>query len=496
MNNRRAIRSRQSPRTAVPGLSVVRCWSLPLLLFASISGSATAQEEPKKDARIRIPYDGPEIFARLLDYAGLKPIASFDQLGKVAPLEKTVLVVFGDPKPLLELERRPDGVQRFLEKGGALLFASDRDFSFAALPSLAWTKVRVTDGDLVNFTLNYQNQSQCPRIIADELRKSNHPALQAAKRDVATNRPGWIRDGGDGDLRVLANLPPFTMPISMHRDLTLGFPRRMRGAEEIRVFIRGRLPYIAAPKDGDPRRVMLFAGHGLFMNCMLVRDDIDNRLIALRTIEWLKENRTHVLLLQDGKAHTDFKLPLIGPSGMPMPTVELMNKLIDEVQNTQVVQRAIDRFVDPSRILQVILFMTTAGAFVYGLRKFFQGRYTFDKTPQLMGVSVEKSTPLARQRMAELAGRRQIGEPAQTLARSWFRDIAKIEVAPGQALRPFQLRVGFLQRRKFNAMIDAVWKLATLPPPANWDAAKIRGLAQCLEDLTIAVLNHEIEFLS
>ena len=488
MNHRRASRPRQSPGTAVPGLSVAGCGSLSLLLFAVLTGSTIAQA-PKKAAQIRIPYDGPEIFARLLDYAGLKPIASFDEFGKIAPLEKTLLVVFGDPKPLLELERRPGGVQRFLEKGGSLLFASDREFSFAALPSLGWIDVAVTDRDLVNYGMNYRNQIQCPRIIGDELRKSNHPAFETVKRDVATNRPGWIRDPL-GQLRIVANLPAFTMPISIHESI---IKRDFRDVT-MKTFVAGRLPYIVVPKKGDPRRVMLFAGHGVFMNCMLVRDDIDNRLVALRTIEWLKEKRTHVLLLRDGQAHTDFKLPLVGPGGMPMPTVELMNKLIDEVQNTQVVQQAINRFVDPSRILQAILFLTTAGAFLFGLRRFFQGRYAVEKSPQLMGIPEEKSTPLVNQRMAELAGRRQMGEPAQALARSWFRDVAKIEVAPGKALDPCEIRAGFLQRRKVAAKLDAVWKLAIGPPPANWDGVKIRGLAQCLEDLTIAVLNRDIVF--
>ena len=462
------------------------CLVIACLLVGALAVSA--QEPPRRKARPTIPYDGPEIFARLLDHAGLKPVESFERLAD-GPADQSIIIVFGDPQPLVGFDRRPrphwNDLGDFVKRGGALLIATDRSFSLDQIPSLGWADVATTNSDLVNYLQNFENQPECPTLLRKEFRRPEHPLFAGVNQPIATNCPGFISMDND-KLQTLALLPLGTMP-GPKRDLIASIvesaplPRR----------------YIVTGPDAGADRVLLIAGHGLFTNCMTVRDDIDNRRLALNTIRWLKgEQRTNVLFVNEGKVVSNFKMPLAGPPKMPMPTIDLVNRIIDAVQNSNILQRVSDRILRPDVVLRVAIVLGTLGLLLYGVKKYFQGRWSLEATPALVGVPPPASTPLVKRQMREMSQRDQLGEPAQALARDWFRTYAKIDFPPGHAPveLSFDVRANMLQRRRLVKHVKSLWKLATEPPPANWNAKKFRGLAIFLEDLSLSAAGGEVIF--
>lgn len=465
-----------------------RFLAITMMAFVAIAAAAFAQDPqdgdgPAKKFQVRIPYDGPEIFARLLDHAGLKPIESIDHFIRhvAASPEKTVLIVFGDPAPLVELEREifgravGEGLGAFLDRGGALLIASDRRFEFGNLASLGWHNARISGNELLNFNQNFQGQAACPTL---EINAPNHKIFADIKQPIATNCPRQIVIG-NSQLRTLASLPRDTVDIVPGTRPT-ATPR----------------PYIAT----DPKwRSLVFAGHGLFTNFMIIRDDIDNRQLAFNTINWLKdEKRTQVLFINESRVVTNFKLPLSGPPRLPTPTIDLINRVIDQIQKTEIVQKLIERSIGPEPIVRGIVVLATALLLIYGVKKFFQNTWRLEATPALVGAPPPKSASLLKQQVREIAVRQQFGEPAQALARDWLRTYAQVDFTPGHvpAKLEFDIRTGLLERRKLAKHLTSLWKLATEPSPANWDAAKFRGLAAFLEELTLATTAGQVIFSS
>ena len=113
-----------------------------------------------------------------------------------------------------------------------------------------------------------------------------------------------------------------------------------------------------------------------------------------------------------------------------------------------------------------------------------------------MGVPAAAPLPLVQRQMREMAQRDQLGEPAQALARDWFRTYAKIEFPAGMppAELSFDVRASSMQRRKLVRHVKSLWKLAIEPPPANWNAKKFRGLAIFLEELSLSSAGGEVVF--
>src|SRR5262245_50473972 len=72
-----------------------------------------------------IPSDGVEFFALLADRANLGAVRRMSDLAGLDPA-RTLIVVLGDNHVLSGLDREVGGLTKFLERGGALLVATDR----------------------------------------------------------------------------------------------------------------------------------------------------------------------------------------------------------------------------------------------------------------------------------------------------------------------------------------------------------------------------------
>src|SRR5262249_48393494 len=109
-----------------------------------LGGPVRAQEGGPASARARFNV-GTHAFRRCLFNIGYQPLTGFDQLGRDP--RSSVLLVLGDPRPLLRL---PGGLGGFLRKGGAVLLATDWETTGAVREQLVSVAgVRVTGEAIV-----------------------------------------------------------------------------------------------------------------------------------------------------------------------------------------------------------------------------------------------------------------------------------------------------------------------------------------------------------
>lgn len=471
-----------SGRSSLMVVAIVLCLLAPLALAAG---------EPTKRVRVAVPYDGPELFARLLDHAGLTPIDSTHTETAVRD-ENKIVIVFGDCDLLVRRESKvgDERLSTFLARGGALLIASDRPFSFAQIPGLGWDDLRITGATYTNAEdrFKYRGEWSCPLLRPQELgikdgQIPSPPAEIVAgikrslfariKQPIALNCPSALA-GSTFNLRPIAYLPEHSLTL----DETFAPPRK--------------LPYLAA---GDNERVLVVAGHGVFTNCMMAQDDIDNRQFALNVINWLKQGkRTHVEFLVNREAVTNFKPSLVGPPVQLTPS--FLNRQIGNLERSGFFEWFLERWIPPERAFRMAVLAGTLGIFLYGLKKYFQSRQTLEATPAPLGAPPPPPRPLVEQQVREMAFREQLGEPARELARDWFRTYAGVEFSGGQppAELSFNIHAGFLERRALTSRTEMLWRLATNPAPADFDSRTLRALAISIEQLSLAVGAGHIAF--
>jgi hypothetical protein len=445
----------------------------------------SAQPEPvDKKPQIIVPYDGPEIFARLLDHLRLQPVTSLDQLGRDVPIGKTIVIVFGDPQPLKQLRNRGFGIESLVKQGANILLAIDRPCTISDEAAQGGWWMEIHKGVLVNDTDNFMGQPRSPLIRpgTDEIGDPNHPIFAGVKHPLVTNCPTSLRF--NAPFETLARLPRGTVP------------------EKVDIFKKFRSPFMPTYMAGSPaqahERVLVMAGHGPFVNCVMIQNDIGNRQLAYNTIRWLRGapgERTHVLFYHEGQLHTDFKLPLLGSPDLPLPTVDAINLFLDQVQRSGFPQQLLER-LGGDNLWRGVLIVTTAVAFLYGFKKFLQSRQVLERGPLFVGVQQTVGWPLVGQQQRELTKRQQLGEPAQALARWWFRDVADIDLASPTAPRKvvYELRSGYLGRRRMSRKIESVWQVAAGRSPVDWTSAKLLDLAGLLDELTEAVGERELVF--
>src|SRR5262249_34681642 len=107
-----------------------------------------------------------DAFRRLLFEFRFQPLKDFDQLRRAEP-SKSLLIVLGDPQ-CLSRDHFPNGLQAFVQQGGAVLIATDKKTGGEAgqiLNELA--RVRVTGETLIyagSKTANIYNSEYCPFV--------------------------------------------------------------------------------------------------------------------------------------------------------------------------------------------------------------------------------------------------------------------------------------------------------------------------------------------
>jgi hypothetical protein len=462
---------------------MMRLRLLPILAFLGLclpALPARAQDEEVRTVR----FDGPEVFAHVLFSEGIKPITSIEEAAR-NPGNSTI-IVFGNPTVLPKVQKAIGGLLGYRAKGGNLFIATDQradmmDYSLS---------IRGTQVAQLNPDQAYRRTPDCPWVTYPEPNGQGvedpaaHPLLRGLHRGIATNCPSYL-------FVLMKQLPK-------KRSVTVPLLKISTPFMPVKGKMLDSCDYAAAsPNDTPPRgRVLLVAGHGMFMNAMMLQDDNDNLAFARNAVRWLQEDdigkRTRrALFIYDGRIITDFDMNLTGtPPPLPMPTAQMLNRLIRGLEEERFFHRLVAELL--GRQLEIIVLallgIVTLAALSYGAKKAFAARAHLETAaPSMVGLA--SSTDSAdEQRQQALWQKTDFREQAHQLAVEWFR--TEFGVSP-EKWRPgvqaaFQAAGSFLARWRLQSKAKDALRLARAADPGTVSRRQFFRLAQTLKELAEA----------
>ncbi len=324
-------------------------------------------------ATVTVEFAGLEAFGHILHSFNLKPIATAED-ARLTP-EKTLLIIFGDLGKWTGLNRGGSiatDLESFCDKGGALLLASDYPDLQMRLPynlSNPGISVRARGQSI------YKGEwDQCP--VLKEL--TDHPLFNNVKKGLATNNPSILRTKGSR----LARLAVF--PRNCYYLAGFGLP-----VDAGYIF--------GSPKEAPPGgRAVALAGPGVFLNGMLIQADNDNFAFAWNTIQWLAEGprgtREYALFIHDGKVIDNFGLPLKRFGSIPIPPIQVVNRILRGLEDENFFNRLLLEHVGKEALLRVLLFVGSLIVLILGALRIMKGRYRLDtKVPLIVGKVTERA---------------------------------------------------------------------------------------------------------
>ena len=163
-------------------------------------------QEPASRPKVLVSPLGVEIFARLVDQAGLVPVQSLKQLDGEVPPSKCVVIVLGSAKPLDQMSEKGLDYAKLVRNGASLFIATDR------VLNLKWADadVNIRPATMANYQPNstFEDRPLCPWI--HPLPRWPHPIFRDVDKPIASNCPAEFRHflGDLHTLHPVAWLPP------------------------------------------------------------------------------------------------------------------------------------------------------------------------------------------------------------------------------------------------------------------------------------------------
>jgi hypothetical protein len=449
---------------------------LALSWLGSSSGSARAD-----DVTAQVLPIGTHAFRRMLhEVFHLKPVKTIKALDE-AP-QKTLLIVFGNLRCLRTMEEKVQGgLKGFLDRGGAVLVASDRGTSTEVLDKNFHI---VPDGAIVTHPdprFGYGGQTNYP-LVKDV--DANHPLFEGVGT-LATNTPTFL--GGRN-----TTYPPLAW-----------FPQ---GSQTN----RGRPwrgPVFAAGNRGTSGKVLLLGGHGVFMNATMASPDQpplvgQNFKFAVNCIRWFTKSpkRDRVLMIQEGQIIDTFQVKL---KELPEPpiTLEDINQFLRGVQEENLLNLALLSQVDPhgerdrywsarnllNRWAVVVL---AGGLALYGLYRLWRARHRPDLTVPLVAQNVTHTVSTASvlsQRQKDMLAEGNFWEAARGLARQCFADYAARSVHFPPPAPHISVRAGRWPGRTLAKQVERLWDLAFASSPRRISRAQFARLSREADNVRAAL---------
>lgn len=366
-----------------------------------------------------------DAFRRLLFEFQFKPLKRFDEL-EMNPSE-SLLIVLGDPR-CLSRSTFPQGLRSFVERGGAVLIATDRETVGEAgdiLDQLAG--VTVTGETLIcrnpNPKVLYDGSEYCPFVepLADALapnRSTNILGVLATVVGVGS-RPALFRNPHptEPDLRVATNAPSrlrrnargWWWPSGIYRLAELPNECEIERRMMFRPASQEHLLFAVGGSVGKGR-VLVLADHSVFINRMVLPRDNGNLEFAANCLHWLRGGvstptealraingpqtleqltgqRNKVLFWDDGLIRTDLEVPLkrvpLKSALPPEPVIvaaldkTLANLEDDDYFNRKLLENMEDASGGRQSLLRnVVYLLTLAAALLLGYRFLWRVRYT------------------------------------------------------------------------------------------------------------------------
>ncbi len=267
------------------------------------------------------------------------------------------------------------------------------------------------------------------------------------------------------------------------------------------------LPYmVGSPKNAPPDgRVLLIAGHGMFMNGMMVQKDNDNFDFAGNLVRWLRESssgekRTRALFMVDSEVVTNFDMKLTGMPPIPVPTVEHLNRLLRGLEEERFFQKLLaDLFgVYLGRFIAILVAIATFVLLIYGAKKFLEGRVHLETgVPSMVGLlpAQNSARPMEERSRARLRLNGDFSAECRQLALDWLR--AEFDVTPDRWRAEVQAELvvdgSFWSRSKLRRQADLVLVLARAA--GNASRHDFFRLVEALRNLTAALREGRVVLL-
>jgi hypothetical protein len=350
---------------------------LALVVPCAAQGPKIGRGNPK-DARLdeQAYGRGTDAFRRLLFELRFQPVPSFADFQNIPP-EQSLFIMLGEPICLSGryfLNEFPKGLRNFVERGGAVLIATDKETKNEAGEELSkLAGVRVTGQTLVFRQPSgagdpipcYNNSDYCPLLEPIK-------GLTAANGSMSIMETLTTLLGAGGQPDLFRRDP---QPGSSRLQVATNAPSRLMATQDTtwwltnRIHCLARLPSTCENENGEPLdpngsqtrgslaglaqnftfndpvlfavggtvgkgRVLVLADHSIFINRMMLPREINNLEFAANCLHWLRGGvstpmeaaraavkgpdalpqlmgqRTHVLFWDDGKVHKDFNVPL------------------------------------------------------------------------------------------------------------------------------------------------------------------------------------------
>jgi hypothetical protein len=263
------------------------------------------------------------------------------------------------------------------------------------------------------------------------------------------------------------------------------------------VFGRRGLYFHLAVSSDDKRggRVVVLAGHGVFLNGMLAQADNGNYEFGFNCLRWLRGNgrRPYALFIEEGKVQTSFQVPLAQLPPLPVPPTRVLDEALRGMENENWFNQLLLEHVSKESIARVVLFVGSILLALFLLRRLFSARHNIDAWQPLLAQKVEKALaalPVLAQRRDELLQAGNYWETAHAVARGAFAS-AGIDAA-GQG-PPRVLAVGgWWQRWRWGRHVQWLWDLAHAPGPVRISQRRLVRLLKNVEYLMAALAVGEV----
>jgi len=415
-------------------------WLLTLAAVVFLPAAGVGQE-----LEVIAPFKGTQAFRNLLNFFHLQPLTSVDELGR-RPAPETLVIIFGDSSCLERVNKAlPGGIKKFIKDGGAILIASDRadegrlsdDFGV----SIAGTVPTLGREQPGLHVVPYQLHDDC--LLIKSYLEPAHPIFLGCNQGIATNVPSYFRYDRASHGKVLCGFPPFTARTS--KSVLTVVPRAA---------------YAIGSDDKTKERVLLLAGHGVFMNGMLGQTDNDNFRFAANTIRWLTggKQRKCCLFVEENQVVGSFDVPL---GEVPMPTARMINELLRGLEEENFFNQWLLAAVSKETILRWLLGAGLVAMTFLGIRRLWRSRLHQDQAVPVIEVAAASvaasSIPAMVRRQRLRIQSNSYWEAARVLARECF------ESSPGGAGAtepPAEVPGARGGGRKLRKAVVRMWALA------------------------------------
>jgi hypothetical protein len=445
--------------------------------------------------------EGTHVLRRILFDLKVEPLENFDQLDNPA---QTILIVLGDFSLLGEV---PGGLKEFVQRGGAVLLATDQAVTdpqaAKALEEIAG--VRVSGRRVVvlndNPRVRYKELQDCPILRPSsgslpDLLFRNPRGKALGSLSVATNLPSYLLSAGTRPRGVndLARFPPDCARDTPNGGL-LSFANWLPA------------PLFGVGGELDNGRVLVLADHSVFINEMLMQTDNGNFDFAYNCLEWLRGEegqRTRALFLEEGRIQINFNIPLkqvLPPfDELERRFVQGLNEEITEFQkrdgfNQTFYEGAYDLLRlaprDVGRVLALLVGLTVLiyGSYRIGVR----GRYRPEPNLVSLDRALAKQTPtgsILEERRQEMFRTGNLWEAASLLARQFF---TAAELTNWDRPPRVETETGWWQGRRLRRLVRQLWQLARGTEPIPIAPRTLRRLVPEVEELKIALAKGTIK---